>query len=220
MSLEHILQALETEAEQQLGEIERAAQVEIERICLQAQAEAESVCQKHLATSQAALQIERTRLLNQAKLAASQILLNARETLIASALTATTRRLAALSTTAAYPGLLRQLTEEAVETLKLNQQLCLHVRDDDVDLMGQIIRELGISATVTGNLAGDSLEQSSDWENNCLGGVVVTTVDNRISLTNTLQTRLQRVANLYRAQIAEIIFDSASHPGGDQQRER
>ncbi len=210
MSLDRILQALETEAEQQLGQIERAAQAEIERIGMQAQAEAEAIRQKHLATSQATLQIERTRLLNRAKQAASQIGLNARETLIASALAATVERLAALSTTEAYSGLLDRLTEEAVDTLEANQQLCLHVRADDVELMERIVRERNILATVVGDLTGDSLGQPFGSENNCLGGVVIATVDRRISLTNTLQARLQRVANLYRAQIAEIIFDSAS----------
>jgi vacuolar-type H+-ATPase subunit E/Vma4 len=205
MSLDHILKALETEAKRQIGEIEQAAQAEIERIGMQAQAEAEAVRQKHLATGQAGLQVERTRLLNRAKLAASQILLNGRETLIASALAATTERLAALSAAEAYPGLLRQLTEEAVDTLAINQSLCLHVRPEDVELMGRLVRELAVSATVAGDLTGDSLGPS-EAGHNCLGGVMVTTVDGRISLTNTLQARLQRVAHLYRAQIAKIIF--------------
>lgn len=211
MSLDRILQALETEAEQQIAEIEQAAQAEIERICAQAQAEAEVVRQKHLAISRASLQVERTRLLNRAKQAASQVVLNARETLISSTVAATVKRLAALSTTAVYPELLRQLTQEAVDTLGTNERLCLHVRAHDVELMRRIVRELDLSATVAGDLAGDSLGQphytSAGWENDCLGGLVVTTADGRISLANTLEIRLQRVAHLYRAQIAEIIFN-------------
>jgi vacuolar-type H+-ATPase subunit E/Vma4 len=211
MSLDRILQALEIEAERQIAEIERTAQIEVEGIRAQAQAEAEAVRQKHLATSQASLQIERTRLLNRAKQAASQVVLNARETLISSTLAATVERLAALSTTETYPKLLRKLTQEAVDTLGGNQRLCLHVEAQDVELMRRIVRELDLSATVAGDLAGDSLGQPHNTnvggENGCLGGLVVTTADGRISLANTLEIRLQRVANLYRAQIAEIIFD-------------
>lgn len=207
MSLDHILQTLETEAEQQLGQIEQAAQTEIERIRTQAQAEAEAIRQKHLADSQAALQVERMRLLNRTKQAASQIGLNARETLIASALAETAKRLAALTTAEVYPGLLHRLTQEAVDTLEANQQFCLHVRNSDVELMSRIVQELGVSATVIGDLAETCVGQPSDTENNRPAGVVVTTVDGRISLTNTLQARLQRVAHLYRARIAEIIFD-------------
>lgn len=203
MSLEHILQALEAETDQQIAEIERAGQDEIERVRVEAEAEAEKIRQKYLSTSQILLQVERTRRLNRAKQGASQQVLQAREKLIIAALAATRQHLAALTAAETYPPLLRQLTEESVATLGKTQPLCLHVRKTDVELMNQIAQELGLSATVIGDLTdGDSSEP-----NPCLGGLAVSTVDNRISLTNTLEARLQRVAQLYRAQIAEILFD-------------
>jgi len=203
MSLEHILQALEAETDRQIAEIERAAQAEIERIKAEAEAEAEAVCRKHRAAGQAMLQVERTRRLNRAKLEASQQVLQTREKLIIAALAATRQHLVALTAAETYPPLLRQLTEESVATLGKTQPLCLRARKTDVELMNQIAQELGLSATVIGDLTdGDSSEPAP-----CLGGLAVSTADNRISLTNTLEARLQRVAQLYRAQIAEIIFD-------------
>ncbi|MBE7473351.1 MAG: hypothetical protein DPW09_16810 [Anaerolineae bacterium] len=202
MSLEHILQALEAETDQQIAEIERAGQDEIEQVRVEAEAEAEKIRQKHLSTNQILLQVERTRRLNRAKQEASQQVLQAREKLITAALAATRQHLAALTAAETYPPLLRQLTEESVATLGKTQPLCLHVRKTDVELMNRIAQELELSATVIGDLTGDSSEP-----NPCLGGLAVSTVDNRISLTNTLEARLQRVAQLYRAQIAEIIFD-------------
>lgn len=199
MSLEHILQALEAEADRQIKEIEQTAQAEIERVKAEAEAEVEAVCRKHRASGQAMLQVERTRRLNRAKLEASQQVLQAREKLIATALAATRQDLAALTATETYPPLLRQLTEESVATLGKTQPLCLHVRKTDVELMNQIAQALGLSATVIGDL--------TDGDSPCLGGLAVSTADNRISLTNTLEARLQRVAQLYRAQIAEIVFD-------------
>lgn len=199
MALEHILQALEAETDQQIEEIKRTAQAEIERIKAKAEAEAETVCRKHRAAGEAILQVERTRRLNRAKQAASQQLLQARELLMTSALAATARQLAALSTADTYPHLLRQLTEESVATLGKTQSLCLHTRPADIELVNRVVQELGLSATVTGDL--------TDGDSPCLGGLSVSTADNRISLTNTLEARLQRVAQLYRTQIAEIVFD-------------
>ena len=98
------------------------------------------------------------------------------------------------------------MAREAVDTFGVNQQFRLHVRADDVELMECIVRELGLEATVTGDFC-EQIGEAAASENNHLGGTVATTADGRIRLTNTLQTRLQRVANLYRAQIAEIIFD-------------
>lgn len=198
MSLEHILQALEAETDQQIKEIERTTQTEVERIKAEAKAEAETICRKHRAAGQAMLQVERTRRLNRAKQEASQQLLQAREQLMASALAATARQLAALSTADTYPHLLRKLTEESVATLGKTQSLCLHARPADVELVNRISQELGLSATVAGDL--------TECDSPCLGGLAVSTADNRISLTNTLAARLQRVAQLYRAQIAEIVF--------------
>lgn len=212
MSLDRILQALDTEAEQQVAEIEQAAQAEVENILRQAQAEAAVVRQRHLAASRSSLQVERTRLLNRAKLAALQVVLKARETLIISALETAAQHLAALSTTEVYAKLLRQLTQEVVDNLGTDQPLCLHVRTCDVELMHQIVREMGLSATVVGDLADvDSFGQlrfaAPELKSNGLGGLAVTTAAGRISLINTLEMRLQRVAQLYRAQIAGTIFD-------------
>ncbi|HXV41941.1 MAG TPA: V-type ATP synthase subunit E [Anaerolineae bacterium] len=212
MSLDRILQALEAEAEQQVVEIEQAAQAEVENILRQAQAEAAAVRQKRLAASQSSLQVERTRLLNRAKQSALQVVLKAREALIISALETAAQHLAALSTTEVYSRLLRLLTQEVVDNLGTDQPLCLHVRPCDVELMHQIVREMGLSATVVGDLAdagsfGQLRFAAPESKSNGLGGLAVTIAAGRISLINTLEMRLQRVAQLSRAQIAGIIFD-------------
>lgn len=200
MSLNNILQALEAEAGRQVAEIEHAAQVEIERIRSQTKVKAEVVRQKHMAAIKAPLQAEQTRILNQAKLAAVQIIMGTRETLISSALEATIGRLAEITVTPAYAGLLQYLAQEAVDTLGVDGRLCLQVHSRDVTLTSQIVRELALLATVEGGL------ESKDASRNRIGGMVMTTSDRRISLDNTLEVRLQRVASLHRAQIARLIF--------------
>lgn len=201
MSVERILQALDEEAERQIAQIEQATQLEIERIQAQAQIEAEAIRQKHLDTAQASLQLERTRRLNRARQEALQIVMSDREALLASALETAARRLALLSASEHYPDYLRQLTQEAVDHLGAHNQCCLHVRPQDVELMRQIVQELGLSAAVQGDLTPE------DTRPDDLGGVVVTTVDGRIRLVNTLAARLERVTQLQRSQIARIVFD-------------
>jgi len=199
MSTEKILQALETETERQIAEIEQAAQKEIEQIHAQAQVEAAAVRQKRLAAVQAPLQAEQTRILNQAKLEALQIVLGMRESLINSALEATARHLTDLVTSEAYAQVLWQLTEEALDTLDADSQVRLRVQDRDIPLMKRLVQEMGLSAEVEGGLE----EGTSSY--GCPGGVVVTAADGRIRLVNTLAARLQRVASLYRPQIADML---------------
>jgi vacuolar-type H+-ATPase subunit E/Vma4 len=205
MSLENILQALEAETERQIAEIEGAAQAKIECIRTQAHLEAATVRQKHLDAIQSPLQAEQARILNQAKLEALRIVMGTRETLIASALEAAARRLAALPTMEVYASLLQRLLQEAVDTLGMDKGLNLHVQSRDVELMCHIAQKMGLSGLVEGDLENEDLS----WA--CPGGLVATNSDERISLVNTLDARLGKVANLYRSQIAEMLF------GGQQE---
>lgn len=200
MPLENILQALETEAEQQIAEIEQATQVELERIRSQSRAAAEVAWQQQMAAVEAPLQAEQARILNQAKLEGLQIVLGTRETLITSALEATAHSLAEISTTEAYAGLLRHLAQEAVDTLGVAGTVCVHIHSRDVALMKRIVRDMGLPARVAGGLENEEAGRAG------LGGIVMTTPDGHTSLINTLETRLQRVASLHRAQIAGLVF--------------
>ena len=209
MPLENILQALETEATRQVAEIEQATQAEIERIRDQAQAEAVAIRQKQMALIQAPLQAERARILNRARLEALQIVMGAREVLITSALEAAAQCLAALAGSTEYARLLGRLAQEAVEVLGGDDSLCLRVQSCDVELMGQIVQKMGLSATVEADWdSGGESGRSTPWGD--LGGLVATTLDERIKLVNTLGTRLQRVADLHRSQIAELICAGAA----------
>jgi len=148
MSLEKILETLDTEAECKVVEIEQTAQAEIDRIRAQARAEAETVRQKRVAAIKTPLQAERTRILNQAKLEALQTVMGTREALITSALEATARCLATLSASQAYAGLLRQLTQEAIDTLGVDGPLCLCVKSCSVELMNRIVQEIDLQAVL------------------------------------------------------------------------
>jgi len=201
MSLQNILQALETEAERLVTEIDQATQAEVERIRAEAQVEATVVQQKHLAAIEAPLRAEQARIINRAKLEALQIVLGTREDLITTVLEATNRRLEALASTELYADLLQQLMQEAVTVLGVNE-VCLRVRSSDVELMNPIVQKLGLSATVTGGLEDDEAIAGNG------GGVVATTPDGRISLVNTPTARLARAASLYRLQIAKLMFEN------------
>lgn len=199
MPLENILQALEAESARQVADIAQTAQAEVARIRAEAQAQATAVQQQHMLAQQAPLQAERTRIVNKAKLDALRVVMGTRETLMASALEMAAQYLGTLSASPTYPVLLQRLTQEAIDRLATPGQLRLHVRSCDVELMCGLVEEMGLAATVKGNLE----HEASPW--GCLGGVVVATPDERISLANTLAARLQRAASLYRSDIAALV---------------
>jgi vacuolar-type H+-ATPase subunit E/Vma4 len=210
MALENILQALEAEAEQQTREIEQETQAQIERICAEARAEAAAVRQKQLAAIQAPLRAEQARIVNRARLEAVRVVTGAREAAINTVLAAAAERLADLTATEQYAGLLRRLAQEAAARLEANNGLVFYVRSRDVTLMQQIVQESGQAATVKGGLENQELASrlaaTSTWGS--LGGLVAAiNPKEQVCLVNTLGTRLQRVAGLYRSQIAGLILD-------------
>ena len=215
MPLANILQALEAESARQVADIAHTAQAEVARLRAQAQAQATAVQQQHLLAQQAPLQAERTRIMNQARLEVLRLLMGARESLMASALEMAARCLSDLATSPAYPALMRQLTHEAVARLGTPGQLRLRVRSCDMALMRGIVEEMGLAATVEGDLEHEAFPATASAEGGqfngppspwgCLGGVVVSTPDSRISLANTLAARLQRAASLYRSAIAALV---------------
>jgi len=199
MPLKNILQALESEAERLVTEIDQATQAEVERIHAGAQAEAAVVRQKPITAIEAPLRAEQARILNQAKLEALQIVLGTREELITAVLEVAAARLDERSSAEGYTDVLEQLTQEAVAVLGVDE-VCLRVRSREQASMNGIVQKLRLSATVT-----DGLEDDEATAGNA-GGVVATTLDGRISLINTPTTRLDRFASLYRPQIASMLF--------------
>ena len=111
------------------------------------------------------------------------------------------------------------MTQEALDTLGTDEPLCLHVREGDVELMERIVGEMGLSASVTGDLKevippGQMHISPMEQNDQSLGGLVVTVTAGRVTLNNTVEARLLRVSNLYRAQIAEIIFNEPGEQEG------
>jgi V/A-type H+/Na+-transporting ATPase subunit E len=203
MSLDKILEALKAETEQQITEIEQAAQAEIQRIHAEAQVEAVAARQRHLPEIQVPLRAERARIINQAKLEALRLVMGTREALIESALDLAASHLEALAGTDLNGQILQELAREAFSALGAECGLRLQVQSRDVTLMERIARETGLPAGVEGGLENQASLRGS------LGGLVAATRDGRISLINTLDARLQRVANLHRSEIAEVLLDHA-----------
>lgn len=201
MALENILQALEAEAAKKIAAIKGEALAEVEKIQSQARAEAAAIRRQQLEAARVRLQTEQARILNLARQKALQRVLGTREELIRAALDQAARELAALSDTEEYVLVLQQLLKESLETLGGAGPFKLWVQRQDVELMEQIIAKMDVQATVEANLAGEG-----QWDAE-LGGLITATPDGRIRLINTLETRLQRVATLYRAQIAHMVLN-------------
>lgn len=192
MPLEHILQAIEAEAQAEIDRITAEAETKAQQILAKAEAEAVAIRQRHLDAVVPLVQVECARLLNDARLAALREVMQVREQLIADAFALAEERLAEVRYQPQYPSLLRRLAEEAIGALGDSSQVVIRVDSRDVALVEAFLDSLAVTATVEPVLE-------------CLGGLEVCTADGRIVVSNTFETRLNQARRRLRCEVADLV---------------
>ncbi|MCB9419509.1 MAG: hypothetical protein H6667_06885 [Ardenticatenaceae bacterium] len=211
MSLEVILNAIESSGEAELDRIQQETEAHVRQILVDA--EQKAALRKEVARQTAVNPAagERARCLHQARLEALQIVAAARDQLVAAALEQTRRRLTELRGEPGYTGVLRGLIVEAVRALgdeELNSAAApalsevktavshqlpwLEIDPRDETLVRDILLDLELDLAIKPALA-------------CWGGVSVYSGDGRIVVTNTLETRLERATPYLRQELAAFL---------------
>lgn len=201
MSLLAILDAICASGQVQVREIEERAYRQIHEMRANARLDAERIAEETRSAAVAPAIRERARIFQRARLEALQITGNGREALVDAALDQTRGHLEGLRTDAAYPAVLRRLTQEALDELadsleKLGKAR-LEADPCDREQMESILSGLGLNLEVSYCL-------------NCWGGLIAKSQDGRVVVINTLEARLERAAPYLRRYLA-ALFES-DHP--------
>jgi vacuolar-type H+-ATPase subunit E/Vma4 len=198
MSGEAILEAIVSSGEAERARLRAETEARVQEILADAQTAALARTEVARREASAPLAGERARLLHHAKLEALRLIGEARQQLVESALAEARSRLAALRANPGYARLLRRLVEEAVAALGMDE-IATHpptIEADprDADVLGEIRGELHHKPSITTGLNG--------W-----GGVVVRSADGRITVTNTLEARLERALPFLRRDLVTLFED-------------
>jgi len=205
--LEHILQAIEAEAQAEIDRITAEAEAQVRQILAKAEAEAVAIRRRHLDAVTPLIHTERARLLNDARLAALREVMQVREALIAEAFALARERLAEVRCQPEYLRILRRLAEEAIAELgqagggepQASAQVILRIDPRDAALIEAILSNLPVPATAEPVL-------------DCLGGLEVCTADGRIIVSNTFETRLDQARRRLRREIADLVAGGLTMP--------
>jgi vacuolar-type H+-ATPase subunit E/Vma4 len=195
MPLEHILRAMQAQADSEIEGITRAAEAEIAQLIAEAEAQAQVIRARHRARVEPMLVTEVAALQNKAKLGALRATAHAREQLLADAFDQAQARLALIRESKEYAAIFRALAREAVEAS--GGDLIARVDPRDVMLARTAFVELGASAEV-------------ETQPIPLGGLEVMTRDERVAIINTLAARLQRARGVLRGPVARILTEEPS----------
>jgi vacuolar-type H+-ATPase subunit E/Vma4 len=195
--LEHILRAMQAQAEGEITKTTQAASEEAAQLIAEAEAEAKTIRARHRARVEPMLLAEAASVQNKAKIGALRAAANAREQLLVEAFTRAQDCLADLRTSNKYPGIFRQLAREAVEGL--GKDVVVRVDARDLALARTTFADLGVKAEIQ--------EQPMP-----LGGLQVMTRDGRIAIVNTLASRLERARSVLRGPVAGILASQPTSP--------
>jgi V/A-type H+-transporting ATPase subunit E len=91
-----------------------------------------------------------------------------------------------------YPDILKSLTREAVGALG-GETFRIHIDKRDEKIIKKILSELNLSGEVIADLQ-------------CAGGLVVNTQNESVKISNTLESRLERVKEQKKLEIYTVLY--------------
>lgn len=199
MSVDSLLDAIRTEGESRVHTIEVETRIRVEDTIAKAQADAQRLQDEARASMIASANRERARRLQSARLDAVKIKGEVYEELITDMLQNVRQYLSQVRATNAYSSILRQLVQEALQeldkSLRGNETVLLEADPRDRQALGEILQELDRDLYVNDTL-------------NTLGGVIASSEDGRVTVLNTLESRLARAIPHLRSNLLTLLADT------------
>ncbi len=192
MALEDILRALEEKAETRIEGIQLEAQQRVAEIISEVERDAEHTRRVRLRKVEDAVRSESTAIVYSASLKAKNELIRAQEETVDEAFRLAEKRLAELNKDQSYPAILGTLLDEVLEFFE--GEAVLQVRPEDrspvESMMADRQRQYRISET--------PLTAS--------GGLVASSPNGEVTVSNTLESRLDRARDKLRLEISNTLF--------------
>jgi vacuolar-type H+-ATPase subunit E/Vma4 len=192
MSIEDILQALDDQCREECQDIFNRAQSDAKQILDRAQVEADGIREVRLTKAKAEAQSETTSLLYTARLKSKNEVIHAKEKVAEEALAQAEERLKDLRSRGDYPAILENLINEGLS--RINGKVLVHVDPADREQADSLLRKMGLD-----------FELLADIET--IGGAVISDMDGRVRIINSVEERLNRAREKLRMEVSGILFE-------------
>lgn len=191
MALDEMLRALEEDSKKECEEIMARAKQNAERIVAEAKEDAKRVKQDEIAKVISGLEGERERVLNETRLAIKKEAIRAKEEVIQEVFSEVDNRLEKVRESPDYSGIFESLALETLEGIE--GRIKVEVDQKDLALAKSILETKKLDYWLEASPASSS-------------GFKVTSEDGRITITNTLNSRLEKASQFLRSEIAKALF--------------
>lgn len=193
MALEDILKALEEKAEARVAAIESEAQQRASEILAEVDKDAARTKRMRLKKIDDQIRSEATGIVYSAQLKAKNQLIKAQEETVDEAFHKAELRLKDLDKQADYPQILEVLLDECLDFFPQGEVL-VQVRPNDRGTLEKMLSDRGRSFRI------------SDTPLAASGGLVVSSPDGQIVVSNTFDSRLERARDHLRLEISKTLF--------------
>jgi V/A-type H+-transporting ATPase subunit E len=193
LALEDILKALEEKAEARVAAIESEAQQRVSEILAEVDKDAARTKRMRLKKIEDQIRSEATGIVYSAQLKAKNQLIKAQEETVDEAFHKAELRLKDLDKQADYPQILEVLLDECLDFFPQGEVL-VQVRPNDRGTLEKMLSDRGRSFRI------------SDTPLAASGGLVVSSPDGQIVVSNTFDSRLERARDHLRLEISKTLF--------------
>lgn len=197
MALEDILKALDEKADKQIQLIAIDSQKRVDEITTEISVEADRRKQGRIRKVTEAARSEATAILYSAQLRAKNEVIRAQEKSVGEAFRLAEERLGGLAGEKRYPKVLNALLEQALDFFD-GGEVVIQTREKDRGAIEKAMTRIGTPFTI------------SDLPLEAHGGVVVSSPDGRIVVSNTFESRLIRAQDRLRMEVSKVLFEAGS----------
>jgi vacuolar-type H+-ATPase subunit E/Vma4 len=191
MAYENLLKSVEESALEKERELQTKAQKQAEEIRSAAKKQADEIQRRTIQEAETSAVIERNKKLFLAKGAIKEQALKSREKIFEAAFEAAGQRLSRLRQDHTYPAIFRRLAEETISAIG-ESPFVIHIDQRDLDLCKNTLAAMKTSSEIRADLV-------------CMGGLVASSPDGHITISNTIESRLERVREYKRLEIYAVL---------------
>jgi vacuolar-type H+-ATPase subunit E/Vma4 len=195
LALDDILRALEDKADTRVDAIKAETEQRVQEIMAEVEKDAERTRRTRLKKVEDQIRSEATGIVYSASLKAKNQLIKAQEETVEEAFRIAEQRLADLHKSEDYPKVLEVLLDECLEFFPEGDVL-VQVRPEDRGIIEKLLSEKNRPYS----LSETPLDAS--------GGVVVSSPEGEIAVSNTFESRLHRAKDHLRLEISKSLFEA------------
>ncbi len=193
-----IIEKIEEDAGKEADAVLKEAGSKAEEIIKEAQSRAKNEEEEILQKGGREAELVKQRIIADAKLRARKQKLDVKEAAIQAAFREAEKEIQKVGTTAKYPSILKRMIKEAVASIGSDEiEILAREADRKIltrDFLKALSKELGVNIL----LAPQTIETC--------GGAIVRIKDGKIEADNTFETKMSRMRDGLRSQIAKILF--------------